>query len=167
MNRALGLFVIGLVFGGGFGFIIAAGNGITFDGHDHADPAVSGAMAADQPDAGHDAAHAALLEVPAVDAPEVTLDLTRDPTEGFNLQVRTRNFNFTPKASGLAHVAGEGHAHVNINGKKVGRLYGEWMHIAHLPEGEVTVEVALNSNDHRPLAVAGQPITASTRLIVE
>ena len=39
MNVALPLFGIGLLFGGGIGFAIAAGNGITFDGHDHADPA--------------------------------------------------------------------------------------------------------------------------------
>ena len=164
MNRPLALFAIGLVFGGGLGFVVAAGNGITFDGHDHADPSAHGA-------AHGDAAHAAMentpLEVPAVDAPEVNIDLTPDPMTGYNLHVRTRNFTFAPASASLADVPGEGHAHVYVNGVKLGRLYGDWMHIASLPEGEVTVEVTLNSNDHRPLAVAGQPITASTRLIVQ
>ncbi len=163
MNRGLVLFAIGLVFGGGLGFAIAAGNGVTFDGHDHGD-------------AGHEAgaqanAHADLhndpREVPAVDAPEVTLDLSADPVAGYNLRVRTRNFTFAPQSASLADVAGEGHAHVYVNDVKLARLYGEWMHIDHLPTGEVAVKVTLTGNDHRPLAVAGQPITAETRLIVE
>ena len=38
MDRTIAMLCIGLIFGGGIGFTIAAGNGITFDGHDHADP---------------------------------------------------------------------------------------------------------------------------------
>lgn len=158
MNRALGLFAIGLVFGGGIGFTLAAGNGITFDGHDHSTGHGGGA---------HDMAHTTALEVPALDAPEIALELTRDPVEGYNLRVQATNFTFTPQAAGLEDVAGEGHAHVYINGKKLGRLYGEWMHIAHLPQGNVIVKVTLNSNAHRPLTVAGQPIATDTALFVE
>lgn len=158
MNRALGLFAIGLVFGGGIGFTLAAGNGITFDGHDHSTGHGGGA---------HDMAHTTALEVPALDAPEIALELIRDPVEGYNLRVQTTNFTFTPQAAGLEDVAGEGHGHVYINGKKLGRLYGEWMHIAHLPQGDVIVEVTLNSNTHRPLTVAGQPIATDTALFVE
>ena len=44
MNRTLALFAIGLIFGGGIGFALAAGNGITFDGHDHGDAAQHGGM---------------------------------------------------------------------------------------------------------------------------
>jgi len=36
MDRRLSMLLIGLLFGGGIGFTIAAGNGVTFDGHDHA-----------------------------------------------------------------------------------------------------------------------------------
>lgn len=154
MSRALGLFAIGLVFGGGIGFTVAAGNGISFDGHDHGGDA-------------HDMAHATALEVPAQDAPEIALDLTRDPMEGYNLHVQTTNFTFTPRAAGLGDVVGEGHAHVYVNGDKRGRLYGEWMHIADLPKGEVMVEVTLNSNTHRPLTVKGQQVAANLVLFVE
>ena len=35
------------------------------------------------------------------------------------------------------------------------------------PKGEVTVEVTLNANDHRPLAVNGTPITAREVLTIE
>jgi hypothetical protein len=161
----LGLFAIGLVFGGGLGFVLAAGNGITFDGHDHGDPSAHAGM--DHGSADHEMAHDTPLEVSAVDAPEVTLLLTPDPMTGYNLQVRTRNFEFAPQDASLADVPGEGHAHVYVNGTKIARVYGEWMHIESLPEGEVTVEVTLNSNDHRPLAVAGHKISAQTRLIVQ
>lgn len=65
------------------------------------------------------------------------------------------------------HKPGEGHAHVYVNGAKIGRLYGPWLHLPNLPKGEVTVEVTLNANDHRPLAVNGAPITAREVLTVE
>lgn len=45
MDRGLALFLIGLIFGGGLGFLVAAGNGITLDGHDHSDPAAHAAPA--------------------------------------------------------------------------------------------------------------------------
>lgn len=35
MDRGLALFLIGLLFGGGIGFVAAAGLGVTLDGHDH------------------------------------------------------------------------------------------------------------------------------------
>lgn len=35
MNRAVAMLLIGLIFGVGIGFIIAAGAGVTMDGHDH------------------------------------------------------------------------------------------------------------------------------------
>ncbi len=167
MSRALGLFAIGLVFGGGLGFAVAAGNGITFDGHDHGDLAAHSGMVMGHGGGAHDMAHSTALEVSAAEAPDVVIDLTRDLMEGYNLHVQTRNFTFTPKAAGLGDVAGEGHAHVYVNGKKLGRLYGEWMHIAHLPKGEVTVKVTLNSNTHSPLAVSGKPIAANSVLFVE
>ena len=135
MDRALWLFLIGLVFGGGLGFTLAAGYGVTFDGHDHA---------------------AAGAEAP------VTVG-----AEHANLQVKTRNFDFAPRDAGGVHVDGTGHAHLYVNGVKQARLYGDWHHIPDLPAGEVLIEVVLNTNDHRPLAVAGQKIAAETRLIVE
>jgi hypothetical protein len=93
--------------------------------------------------------------------------LKPDPMAGYNLHVLVDNFAFSPEGASLAPVPGQGHAHVYINGEKHARLYGEWMHIASLPKGEVAVEVTLNSNDHRPLSVDGTQISASTKLTVE
>lgn len=162
MDRSLALFAIGLVFGGGVGFVVAAGNGVTFDGHDHGDHAAQG-----HGSTGHDMLHDTPVDVPAENAPIVTMMLKPDPMAGYNLHVMVDNFTFSPEGASLAAVPGQGHAHVYVNGEKLSRLYGEWMHIASLPKGEVTVDVTLNSNDHRPLAVNGALISTSTTLTVE
>lgn len=155
MDRSVALLLIGIVFGGAAGFVVAAGSGATLGGHDHG----SHDAAAD----GHDA-HAAMHDVPhdvpaAPDAPALAIALTPDPVAGWNLRLRTEGFRFAPARAGAAHVPGEGHAHVYVDGTKIARLYGPWMHIPALPDG-ATVEVTLNANDHRPLAVAGRPVAA-------
>jgi len=38
MQRSLSLLFIGLFFGAGLGFLVAASYGVTLDGHDHAAP---------------------------------------------------------------------------------------------------------------------------------
>ncbi|MGC1504238.1 MAG: hypothetical protein WA782_08850 [Sulfitobacter sp.] len=165
MSRSLSLFAIGLVFGGGIGFAIAAGNGVTFDGHDHGE-AVHGA-GTDQRNMDHAAMHDAPVEVPATDAPKLSVRVIPDPMSGFNLHVMTDNFTFSPERASLANVTGEGHAHVYINGEKLGRLYSSWMHLDALPKGDVEVKVTLNTNDHRPIAVNGTPVSAAQMIAVE
>jgi len=163
MNRSLSLFVIGLVFGGGIGFTIAAGNGVTFDGHDHG----THLAGMEHGNMDHSAMHDTPVDVPAADAPGLSVMITPDPMAGYNLHVMTENFTFSPERASLANVTGEGHAHVYINGEKLGRLYNPWMHLAGLPKGEVEVRVTLNTNDHRPLAVNGTPVSALQMITVE
>jgi hypothetical protein len=171
MDRTLPLFIIGLTFGVGIGFAIAAGNGITFDGHDHGDLAQHDDETIDHSAVGHGTGdhammHDTTLEVPSAEAPKLNIMVMRDPMTGYNLHVMAENFKFSPQNASLEHIAGEGHAHVYVNGVKRARLYGNWMHLDALPIGEVIVDVTLNSNDHRPLAVGGTNITASATLIV-
>lgn len=162
MDRSLALLGIGLVFGGGIGFLVAAANGVTLDGHDHdmstnqtahsghGDPATA---------APHN--HDDLLSLPTGDdAPTLKVAVVKDPVSGWNLQLMTSNFRFAPDHASQAHVAGEGHAHVYVNGDKLARLYSPWMHIASLPDGTAHIEVTLNANDHRALAIDGTPIRA-------
>lgn len=161
MSRSLSLFAIGLVFGGGIGFATAAGMGASFDGHDHDDPAQHqgthhGAMNHDNP-----------VEVSSATPPTVAIAVNPDPMAGYNLHVMTDNFSFSPQNASGDNVTGQGHAHVYINGKKLGRLYGNWMHIDALPKGTVEIEVTLNANDHSPLAVNGVLVSATQTLNVE
>ncbi|MEM5541493.1 hypothetical protein WNY61_01965 [Sulfitobacter sp. AS92] len=165
MDRSLALFAIGLVFGGGIGFAIAASSGVTFDGHDHGDPAAHGGV--DHGGADHARMHGQPITLAAEDAPSLAVRVTPDPMSGHNLFVETDGFDFAPQNASGDHQPGEGHAHVYVNGTKIGRLYGPWLHLPDLPKGAVTVEVTLNANDHRPLAVNGAPITAREVLTVE
>ena len=155
--RILALFAIGLVFGAGAGFVAAAGMGVSFDGHDHGDPAHHAAAAP------HAAAHAEAIEVGGEAAvPELDIALSRDPVAGYNLHLRVENFAFAPEQAGGAHVPGQGHAHVYVDGVKRGRIYGPWVHLDGLPEGggAVVVEVTLNANSHAALTRDGEPIRA-------
>jgi len=163
--RTFILFVIGVTFGAAGGFVVAAANGITLDGHDHGDPAHHAGM--DHGAADHAALHDQPLEVAAATAPDIRIIVTKDPMSGHNLQLVTRRFAFAPDAASGPHVAGQGHAHVYANGVKLGRLYGPWMHLDALPQGTVEIEVTLNTNDHRPFATGGTPVAAKTTIDVE
>ncbi len=166
MSRPLALFAIGLIFGGGVGFVIAAGNGITFAGHDHSDPAQHGGAETHAETSSHD--HASAVNLPAgADAPGLDIKLTKDPKAGWNLQVIPQNFRFAPEHASTADVDGEGHAHVYINGIKLGRLYGNWLHIGELPKGAVEVKVSLNANSHSALTVDNAPVEASVTIQVD
>ncbi len=171
MDRTLGLFIIGLVFGGGIGFALAAANGVTFDGHDHSDPAQHGAgmdhAAMGHGNGDHAMMHDTPLEVTGVPAPSLAIMVSADPMAGHNLHVMVENFAFSPQNASGADVPGEGHAHVYVNGEKLGRLYGAWYHIDALPKGAHTVAVTLNSNNHQPLSVDGVLVEASTKVVVE
>lgn len=162
MSRSLALFAIGLVFGGGIGFVTAAGNGVTFDGHDHGNPADYGGHGShgsgQAETAGH--AHGETIDLPAGSmAPRVALTLLKDPVAGWNLRVEPENFRFAPEAASTADVPGEGHAHVYADGEKIARLYGEWLHVPALPAG-AEVTVSLSTNSHRALTVDGVPVEA-------
>lgn len=155
MDRKIFMLLIGLVFGGGIGFLVAAGNGVTLDGHDHATGHGGG----------HD--HTAMVPIvlPAGDtAPTLAAKVLKDPVLGWNLHVETTNFRFAPENASTPDVAGEGHAHVYVNGEKLARIYANWYHIDHLPKGDVMIEVALNSNDHRELAVANTPLRVGVKI---
>ncbi|MEM9471429.1 MAG: hypothetical protein AAGA00_05690 [Pseudomonadota bacterium] len=158
MNRSLALFAIGLVFGGAAGFVGAAANGITLDGHDHGSHGNSSHAAMDHGGMKHDE----LLLLGTANAPVVGISITEDAMSGWNLEIQTENFRFAPENASSVHVAGEGHAHIYVNGKKVARHYSNWFHIAHLPKGDNTIKVSLNANDHRQLAVGNNALEAST-----
>ncbi len=171
MDRSVPMLLIGLVFGGGIGFLVAAVNGITLDGHDHgaagqhghaestAMSVLPGDICASQPQThGHDTPFDLATGDPV---PVIALTVTPDPISGWNVHAEVENFTFAPENAGCDHVLGEGHAHVYVNGTKVARQYGPWLHFAGLPEGAVRVEVGLYTNDHRPIHLAGAPVTAS------
>ncbi len=93
--------------------------------------------------------------------PTVTIRVTANDLGGYLVSLETENFTFAPQNAGLAHVDGEGHVHLYLNGEKVARMYGEWFYLDTLPTGENTLTVTLNSNTHAPLYLDGEPISAT------
>lgn len=100
-------------------------------------------------------------------APAITMTAFKDLESGWNLHIMPSNFTFAPTRVNMASASGEGHAHLYINGEKVTRLYSEWYYIDQLPPGMHTVTVTLNANDHGPLTLNGEPVTASLEIVQE
>jgi len=77
---------------------------------------------------------------------------------GRNLEIITENFRFAPEHAGSENVAGEGHAHLYIDGKKIARVYGPWFYIPEPGPGTHSVRVTLNANSHQDFVVGNQVI---------
>ncbi len=171
MNKSLALLGIGLILGGLTGFVFAAGNGITLDGHDHShdfeSPTAIASVGRDQHTAHNHGTHGTLLPIPeGAEAPTRELAGAAELASGWNLHIRTKNFRFAPENASKAHVPGEGHAHVYVNGTKIARHYGAWLHIPELPQGRSVITVTLNANDHRFLGVGMTPLQAEQIVLV-
>jgi hypothetical protein len=82
--------------------------------------------------------------------PTVSLEAFPDTMGGYNIQIKTTNYTFTPKEAGKENTPNTGHAHVYVNEVKVGRAYGEWYNIpkSFFHTGMNTISVSLNGNDH-------------------
>jgi len=114
------------------------------------------------------ASHHGTREVGAgTELPGVALEVVEDPVEGWNLRITLSNFRLAPERVSTAHMPGEGHLHLLVDGKKVTRIYGQWHHIGELEPGEHELRVELSSNDHSLLAVDGDIIHATATIIVD
>lgn len=94
--------------------------------------------------------------------PSVAITLHPDSMSGWNLEILPQHFRFAPEHVNGAVVANEGHAHLYVNGKKIGRVYGLWQHLPAdiFLTGSNEVVVTLNANDHSDLAHEGVRIEA-------
>ena len=104
------------------------------------------------------------FEVPAAGAPTVDIVVTEDAIAGFNIHIETTNFTWAPENVNTAPVAGEGHAHLYIDGEKIARLYGPDYHVGPGVDATLTshFRVTLNANDHSDYAVDGVVIADET-----
>lgn len=162
MQRSLALLIIGLFFGAGAGFLLAAANGVTLDGHDHDHNMAETSMG------DHAHKHGQAQVIPeGENAPTVDVVLHKDAMAGWNLEIITTNFTFSPETVNQPNELGKGHAHVYANGEKLARIYAPWMHIGSLPAGETTVSASLNANDHSPISVGDKLLSAETVIQVE
>lgn len=95
--------------------------------------------------------------------PTVMLHPYRDSMGGWNIQVMTTNFKFAPENAGKEDVMGEGHAHLFVNGKKVARVYGEWVHLT-LGKGQNKVKINLTTNSHKDYFWQGKAVESEIEL---
>lgn len=149
---------------------------ITVDAHDQSDGHHQETPTPQSAEAGHDRPeeehepeehqHGAQT-VEAQSEMSFNIRVEPDTIKGANLFLANiKGFAFTPENVDGDHVAGEGHAHVYVNGVKVGRLYGDAMKLEQMAEGENAVRVALNSNDHAEYTWNGKTVEATAVIVI-
>ena len=84
-----------------------------------------------------------------------------DPMGGYNLQVMTTGFEFTPQNVGGEHVSGEGFGYVVIDGEFHAILYTSWLKLPGLEQGMHEITVSLASNQGHLYQWEGGPVEAS------
>ncbi|MFT4914355.1 MAG: hypothetical protein ACI85V_000128 [bacterium] len=142
--RLLALFIIGLTFGFGGGFLVAGGMGPS--SHDHAGHG----------DTDHDMSMLVPWEGPA---PDLSLEVTQELGDFVNLHIIADGFTFTPETVNLDPTPGTGHAHIYVDGIKIARVYGPWFHVENVAPGQ-TIRVTLNADNHALWGIDDHPIVA-------
>lgn len=99
--------------------------------------------------------------------PTVEIAIIEDAMIGYNVQIDVTDFTFAPQHASSEYVDGEGHAHLYIDGVKIGRVYGEWVYVGELNPGLHEIKVTLNGNDHSMLMADGLEIADAVVIAVE
>lgn len=119
----------------------------------------------DAPSAHH--AHNLYQHPTGTEAPTVKLHVTADAKSGFNLMIQTTNWTWAPEKVNTDPVPNEGHAHLYVDGVKLGRLYGPHYHLTGLKPGQHDIRVTLNANDHSDYAVGDHSKLESTVSVIQ
>ena len=114
------------------------------------------------PSVAHTSGATTVHEIMQEASPQARLEVTKDPTGGFNVHVVTTNFVWRPEMASKQHVPGEGHAHVFLDGRKIMRIYNEWFHLNtyqfSTKPGEQLLSIEFVGNDHAPYTIQGLPV---------
>ena len=95
---------------------------------------------------GVDSTHPSTVEAP--EGMSVRVEAHPDEVSGFNVRLITTGFTFAPEEVNREPVPGHGHAHLYLDGVKLGRVYGEYYHVDPVAPGEHTLRATLNANIH-------------------
>lgn len=115
--------------------------------------------------AAHD--HHQNQEIPAnALTPEVSLQVVKDAMSGFNLTLVLSNYQMMLPADDLTQISVadntrlSGHAHLYVNGQKIQRVYGRFVHIPKtlLKAGENKIRVTLNNHNHANWSLNGSVV---------
>ena len=111
-------------------------------------------------------AHDRQMNMAATHTPTLALTLKDSDTGGFMLMLDTTRFRFAKEHVDDPHVIGEGHVHLYVDGKKIGRIYTPRYQLKALTPGVHEIEVGLYTNNHMAYAVDGKPVTARFVVLV-
>jgi len=98
--------------------------------------------------------------------PAVSLHADKDAMSGFNLTVAVKNYQMMLPVDDLVQTVVadntrlSGHAHLYVNGVKIQRVYGRFVHIPKtlLKTGENTFRVTLNNHNHANWSQGGAAV---------
>ena len=112
--------------------------------------------------------HGAEAPSPVASETPVGVTITAEPDAhgGVEVQIVTDGFRFEPELVDQAHTPGAGHAHIYVDGVKLGRVFDNEYHIERVSPGEHEIRVSLNSNDHREITFNGERVEATAIVTV-
>ena len=116
---------------------------------------------------GHAHAGDEAVAAPADMAVSIHVEPDAHSAGDFSVRIDAEGFEFAPGSVNGDHLAGEGHAHIYVNGVKIGRVYGPWFFLGGLSPGEHEVRVTLTANAHQPYERDGEPLAASVMVTVQ
>jgi copper(I)-binding protein len=103
----------------------------------------------------HDMAHG----MQSIQNPSIAIEATDGfSTNGAQISVNVENFSFVRVPDDAPHVPMEGHAHIYLNGLKLGRLYETNFSLGAMPRGSYDLKVTLNTNNHQAYMQDNAPI---------
>ncbi|MCG8612344.1 MAG: hypothetical protein MI864_17640 [Pseudomonadales bacterium] len=121
----------------------------------------------------HSQMHQSRPVLPEYPVPEIELGIVPDAVSGYNLTLRVAHFNLIPpqlrtiekKVQPGKEPGGveEGHAHLYVNGTKIQRLYGRYVHLPAtlFNPGINQITVTLNDHEHQNLSIQNRDIQAT------
>ena len=100
------------------------------------------------------------------DPVSVNIIAEADTHGGIDVRIEPEGFRFAPDLVDQEHTPGAGHAHIYLDGEKLGRVFESEYHIDAAPPGEHEIRVSLNTNDHSDLVFDGRKVEASATVNV-
>ncbi|MEU3527445.1 hypothetical protein AB0E62_26850 [Streptomyces sp. NPDC038707] len=101
-----------------------------------------------------------LREVPERNAPAVAVEVTPDPSGGWDVRLSLRHFRCSAPGTRPAAVLGRGLVQLYVDGRRVARLHTPAYHLAadRVPHGTHQVTARLYADDGTVWAVRGKPV---------
>ena len=132
---------------------------------DGAAPEAGGHASADHHDGGH--SHDGMVDLSGLpNPPNLTIIATPDGPGAVVLEITVDGLELVSVDTPKEHHAGQGHAHVTVDGTSVAMVAEPHYRLTGLSGGSHVLEVSLSSNDHRGYMVDGKPISVSMPLVV-